>query len=68
MKGEWLKMKEVNLIIKDGINLIDVTLEISQNDNNRICVYKENVLVTSIDIDKYKLEFVTDNIYRIIEK
>lgn len=61
-------MKEVNLIIKDGINLIDVTLERSQNDNNRICVYKENVLVTSIDIDKYRLEYVTDNIYRIIEK
>lgn len=61
-------MKEVNLIIKDGINLIDVVLERSQNDNNRICVYKENVLVTSIPVDKYKLEFVTDNIYRIIEK
>lgn len=61
-------MKEVNLIIKDGINLLNVNLERSQNDNNRICVYKENVLVTSIDIDKYKLEFVTDNIYRIIEK
>ena len=61
-------MKEVNLIIKDGINLLNVNLERSQNDNNRICVYKENVLVTSIDIDKYKLEFVTDNIYRVIEK
>ena len=61
-------MKEVNLIIKDGINLIDVNLERSQNDNNRICVYKEDVLVTSINTDKYKLEFVTDNIYRVIEK
>lgn len=61
-------MKKINLVIKDGINLIDVTLERSQNDNNRICVYKENVLVTSINTDKYKLEFVTDNIYRIIEK
>lgn len=61
-------MKEVNLIIKDGINLIDVNLERSQNDNNRICVYKENVLVTSINTDKYKLQYVTDNIYRIIEK
>ena len=59
---------KINLVIKDGINLIDVTLERSQNDNNRICVYKENVLVTSINTDKYKLEFVTDNIYRIIEK
>lgn len=61
-------MKEVNLIIKDGINLLNVNLERSQNDNNRICVYKEDVLVTSIPTDKYKLEFVTDNIYRIIEK
>lgn len=61
-------MKEVNLIIKDGINLIDVTLERSQNDSDRLCVYKENVLVTSINTDKYKLEYVTDNIYRIIEK
>ena len=61
-------MKEVNLIIKDGINLIDVNLERSQNDNNRICVYKEDVLVTSINTDKYKLQCVTDNIYRIIEK
>ena len=61
-------MKEVNLIIKDGINLIDVNLERSQNDNNRICVYKEDVLVTSINTDKYKLEFVTDNIYRVTEK
>lgn len=59
---------KINLVIKDGINLIDVTLERSQNDNNRICVYKENVLVTSINTDKYKLEFVTDNIYRVIEK
>ena len=59
---------KINLVIKDGINLIDVTLERSMNDNNRICVYKENVLVTSIDIDKYRLEYITDNIYRIIEK
>lgn len=61
-------MKEVNLVIKDGINLIDVTLEKSMNDNNRICVYKENVLVTSIDIDKYRLQYVTSNIYRITKK
>lgn len=59
---------KINLVIKDGINLIDVTLERSQNDNNRICVYKEDVLVTSINTDKYRLEYVTDNIYRIIEK
>lgn len=61
-------MKEVNLIIKDGINLIDVNLERSQNDHNRICVYKDDVLVTSINIDKYRLQYITDNIYRIIEK
>lgn len=59
---------KINLVIKDGINLIDVTLEKSMNDNNRICVYKEDVLVTSINTDKYRLEYVTDNIYRIIEK
>ena len=59
---------KINLVIKDGINLIDVTLERSMNDNNRICVYKEDVLVTSINTDKYKLQCVTDNIYRIIEK
>ena len=61
-------MKEVNLIIKDGINLIDVTLERSQNDNNRICVYKEDVLVTSISTDKYRLQYITDNIYKLVEK
>lgn len=61
-------MKKINLVIKDGINLIDVTLERSQNDNNRICVYKEDVLVTSIDIDKYRLQYVTSDIYRVIEK
>ena len=59
---------KINLVIKDGINLIDVTLERSMNDNNRICVYKEDVLVTSISTDKYRLQYVTDNIYRIIEK
>lgn len=59
---------KINLVIKDGINLIDVVLERSQNDNNRICVYKEDVLVTSINTDKYRLEHVTDNIYRVIEK
>lgn len=59
---------KINLVIKDGINLIDVTLERSQNDNNRICVYKEDVLVTSIPVDKYKLEYVTDNIYKLVEK
>lgn len=59
---------KINLVIKDGINLVDVTLERSMNDNNRICVYKEDVLVTSISTDKYRLEYVTDNIYRVIEK
>lgn len=59
---------KINLVIKDGINLIDVTLEKSMNDNNRICVYKENVLVTSIPTDKYELEYITDDIYRVIEK
>ena len=61
-------MKEVNLIIKDGINLIDVVLERSQNDKNRMCVYKEDVLVTAIDLDKFDIELVVDNIYRVIEK
>lgn len=59
---------KINLVIKDGINLIDVTLERSMNDNNRICVYKEDVLVTSISTDKYRLQYVTDDIYRVIEK
>lgn len=59
---------KINLVIKDGINLIDVTLEKSMNDNNRICVYKEDVLVTSISTDKYRLQYITDNIYRVIEK
>ena len=59
---------KINLVIKDGINLIDVTLERSQNYNNRICVYKEDVLVTSISTDKYRLQYITDNIYRVIEK
>lgn len=61
-------MKKINLVIKDGINLIDVTLERSMNDNNRICVYKEDVLVTSISTDKYRLQYVTSDIYRVIEK
>ena len=59
---------KINLVIKEGINLIDVVLERSQNDNNRMCVYKEDVLVTAIDLDKFNIELITDNIYRIIEK
>lgn len=59
---------KINLVIKDGINLIDVTLERSMNDKNRMCVYKEDVLVTSINTDKYRLQYVTSDIYRVIEK
>lgn len=61
-------MKKINLVIKDGINLIDVVLERSMNDKNRMCVYKEDVLVTSIPKDKYRLQHITDNIYKLVEK
>lgn len=61
-------MYKINLVIREGINLIDVTLEKSMNDENRMCVYKEDVLVTAIDLNKFDIELVTDNIYRVIEK
>ena len=61
-------MKKINIVIREGIHLIDVTLEKSMNDKNRMCVYKEDVLVTAIDLDKFDIELITDNIYRIIEK
>ena len=61
-------MDKINLVIREGINLIDVVLERSMNDENRMCVYKEDVLVTAINLDKFDIELVTDNIYRIIEK
>ncbi len=61
-------MDKINLVIREGINLIDVTLEKSINDENRMCVYKEDVLVTAINLDKFDIELITDNIYRIIEK
>ena len=60
-------MDKINLVIKEGINLIDVTLEKSMNDENRMCVYKEDVLVTAIDLNKFDIELITDNIYRVIE-
>ena len=61
-------MDKINLVIREGINLIDVTLEKSMNDENRMCVYKEDVLVTAVNLDKFDIELVTDNIYRVIEK
>lgn len=61
-------MKKINIVIREGIHLIDVTLEKSMNDKNRMCVYKEDVLVTAIDLDKFDIELITDNIYRVIEK
>ena len=60
-------MDKINLVIREGINLIDVTLEKSMNDENRMCVYKEDVLVTAIDLNKFDIELITDNIYRVIE-
>ena len=61
-------MDKINLVIREGINLIDVTLEKSMNNENRMCVYKEDVLVTAVNLDKFDIELVTDNIYRVIEK
>ena len=61
-------MDKINLVIKEGITIIGATLEKSMNDENRMCVYKEDVLVTAINLDKFDIELVTDDIYRVIEK
>ena len=61
-------MDKINIVIREGITIIGATLEKSMNDENRMCVYKEDVLVTAINLDKFDIELITDNIYRIIEK